>query len=113
MIKPQNNLSKQIFEETMINEYKAYEEFLINEIETIENMFDLYIHLYNKSWIDRIDELNIAPAFFGLSGYSIIGTSLIKLSKLLEFNEKTINIENTVIRLNKFKLQIFNNNVER
>ena len=100
-----------ILEESKINDYKAYEEFLINEIEIIENMFDLYIYLYNKR-IDKQNELNIAPAFFGLSGIALLETSLIKLCNLLESNENTINIEKYLDIIEQIKLDDFNNDIE-
>lgn len=71
--------------------FLKYEDFILDEIFTIDTMFDLYIYLYNKR-IDKLDELNIAPAFFDASGIAMLETSMAKLSKLYDTDKNTVTI---------------------
>lgn len=71
--------------------FLKYEEFILDEIFTIDTMFDIYVYLNNKR-MDKLDELNIAPAFFNVSGIAMLDTSMAKLSKLYDTDKNTVTI---------------------
>ncbi|MGE5329884.1 MAG: hypothetical protein ACM3KR_10305 [Deltaproteobacteria bacterium] len=64
-------------------QFEEYLERLINEVMFIDSTLELYIHLMNKR-IDRINELNMAPAFFGLTINCFLASTVISLAKLYE-----------------------------
>lgn len=57
----------------------------------VDSMFDLYIYLYNQK-VERIDVLNIAPAFFGLTIHALLENATIRLCRLYDSDKNTITI---------------------
>lgn len=72
--------------------YHKYKEFLLNELMYIDSMFELYIYLKNQH-VDRLDILNISPAFFGLTENALLESWSIRLSRLYNSNKKTVTIK--------------------
>lgn len=72
--------------------YYKYKEFLLNELMYIDSMFELYIYLKNQH-VDRLDILNISPAFFGLTENALLESWSIRLSRLYDINKKTVTIK--------------------
>lgn len=71
--------------------YVGYKEFLLNELMYIDSMFDLHIYLKNQH-VDRVDVLNISPAFFGLTENALLECAAIRLCRLYDTDTNTITI---------------------
>ena len=82
------------------------EDFIVNQIQQIDNMFELYIHLHNSKR-DKLKELNIAPGFFGLTMVAFVESSILKLSKLFDEDKNTINITKYLNIIEQQKKLIF------
>lgn len=71
--------------------YTKYREFILDEVMAIDNLFKLYIHIYNKQ-VDMLEVLNVAPAFFMLAKKAFLENSISCLSKLYDNDTNTITI---------------------
>ncbi len=73
------------------DKYDNYKNFLMQELMHIDSMFDLYIYLKNQH-VDKVDILNISPAFFGLTENALLECAAIRLCKLYDIDSKTVTV---------------------
>ena len=90
----------------MNSNLNKYEQFLIDEITYVDCMFDLYVYIYNKK-IDKLEELNMAPGFFRLVLMAFRDNSIMRLSKLLELDNNSINIRKYLNIIEQEKEEIY------
>ena len=64
-------------------QFEKYLESLFTEIRAVYSKYELYLHLQNKR-IDRIEEINIAPAFFQLVFDSLFTSIIVTLGKIYD-----------------------------
>jgi hypothetical protein len=86
--------------------YYTYKEFLLNELMHIDSMFELYIYLKNQH-VNRIDILNISPAFFGLTENSLLESASIRLSRLYDSDKKTVTLRKFLNYVEQNRKMIF------
>lgn len=89
--------------------FENYLEILFQELETIDSCLELWIFINNKRE-DRIEEMNISPAFFQLTLHSLFFTAIISLAKLYDsYKIKDRSDKNLVkfINFNASNLSIF------
>jgi hypothetical protein len=96
----------------IIDKYDKYKDFLLQELMYIDSMFDLHIYLKNQH-IDRVDILNISPAFFGLTEKALLECSAIRLCKLYDKDSKTITILKFLYFVEQNLRTIFKNEVHK
>lgn len=63
--------------------FETYVIRLLDELTFIDSCFELWFHISNKQ-VDRVKELNIAPAFFTVVKKSLLNSAIISLAKLYE-----------------------------
>jgi len=73
-------------------EFKRIIEGLAGELISIDSKLELLFHMDKKLRKDALDELNISPAFFGLTIDSLKTDTIISLSRFFENKRQTQNI---------------------
>ena len=87
-------------------QFEEYLKTLFGEIIKLHSKFELYLHLQNER-VDRLNEMNLAPAFFKLTMDALISDVIISLAKIYE-NYRS---ERSNRNLNKF-LRFVENNLD-
>jgi len=89
--------------------YYQYANFILDELTYIKSAFDLYIHIYNKrTKPEELGILNISPAFWGMTTNALLNSSIIKLCKLYDSDNKAITINKFINYVSSNKHKIFN-----
>ena len=74
--------------------------------ENIDEILELYIYLKNQHG-DRLDILNISPAFFGLTENALLDSASIRLSRLYDSHKGTVTIKKLLNYVEQNRKKIF------
>jgi len=94
-IVPERSYVKQVSQSTIVNqaeiEFTTRLDFLTNELVNIKSKLDLLFHLHERKQ-DRLDQMNVAPAFFGLVFNSFENDLVICLFRFFDADPKSASL---------------------
>ena len=89
-----------------LEKYESYREFIRQELIAIDSMFELFIYLKNQH-MNRLEILNLSPAFFTLTENALHEGSLIRLCRIYDSDNRTITIKKYLNYLEQHTMVLF------
>lgn len=74
-----------------MNKFSIFTEFLFDELMYIDMILEIHTFLKNQH-VDKVDLLNIAPAFFGATENALLESGTIRLYKLFDSDNNAITV---------------------